>query len=232
METIFQDEVQRAAGEGRTVLPVQPHPRRGREAVRPGDDHPRRPRRPTRHARRPPHHHTNQHHHLDRPPDRWPRATGWSPRRPNRRDPRPLRGRQPGARRDDAVPVVIRYHARWSASRQRSRNCSCASTATIPARRHEHRTTAPTTSMATETTTERHSAVSTLTADTTAASPERDAAPTVRPTGRSPDSDDQLRFIVRRDRLRMPIWIVAVVGLVGDVRGECDRPLQHAPGSC
>ncbi len=43
MEIVFQDVVRELRDAGRTVLLVQPHPRRGRGAVRSGHDHPGRP---------------------------------------------------------------------------------------------------------------------------------------------------------------------------------------------
>ena len=52
MEAVFTECVREAKAAGTSVLLSQPHPRRGREALRHRDDHPRRPHGGVRHPRR------------------------------------------------------------------------------------------------------------------------------------------------------------------------------------
>ena len=72
MESVFQQCIQEVKQRGPHGAAVQPHPRRGRGAVRPGEHHPARPHRGERHAGRA----AAPDPHLDRGRDRRSRSTG------------------------------------------------------------------------------------------------------------------------------------------------------------
>ena len=80
METVFQDVVRGGARPGTHGAALQPHPVRGRGAVRPGHDHPERARRGVGHLRRAAAPHPHDGRGRDRPAargrwPRWPRCT-------------------------------------------------------------------------------------------------------------------------------------------------------------
>ena len=130
METVFQDVVREVRDRGAHRAAVQPHPVRGRGALRPGHDHPRRPRRGVRHVRRAAAPHPHDGRGRDRAAARrgwpsWPACTTLA-----------LEGTGAVQRRPGELNgvlerlVALRRPVADQHSRRRWRSCSCGTTAT------------------------------------------------------------------------------------------------------
>ena len=108
MESVFQDCILEAHTRRSHGPAVEPHPRRGREAVRPGHDHPSGPRGAVRHARRDASPHPHEHQRFDRSADHRSGRARRRPRRGARRRSRAFRRGCRSARRDHPALVELR----------------------------------------------------------------------------------------------------------------------------
>ena len=125
----------RLQGRGPHGAAEQPHPGRGRAALRPGEHHPIRPRRRDRHPGRPAAPHPHVRLGRGRRPAHGPRRPGRRARPRRRGPPGAVRGRHRPPRRGASTRSAGSASARSPASRRRSRSCSCATTATTSHRR-------------------------------------------------------------------------------------------------